>query len=391
MPTVLRSASSTSRTHRSVPARVAHLTSVHYPFDSRIFYKECRSLAASGYDVTLVAPHDKEEVVDGVRVVPVTRARRRRERFWRVDLEVLRTALALDADLYHFHDPELIPAGLLLKARGKRVVYDTHEDLPRDVIDKAWIRPAWLRALVSAALAVVEAGAVRCLDGVVCPTPAIHRRFPPKKAALVRNFPILGELASQAQTGYRDRAFAAVYVGGITASRGAKEMVQAAALLPESRSPSLVLAGETDDQGLCTELQTLPGWERVRALGWVDRQGVARALSEARVGLVALHPTRAYQEAYPVKLFEYMAAGLPVVASDFPLWRGIVDGAGCGLLVDPLDPGALARAVEWLFAHPDEAEIMGRRGSEAVDEAYRWDFEAETLRALYARLLGSPP
>lgn len=367
---------------------MAHLTSVHYPFDSRIFHKECRSLAAAGYTVTLVAPHVREETVDGVHMVPVTKARRRPERFWRVGREVLRAALALDADVYHFHDPELIPVGLLLKLRGKRVIYDVHEDLPRDVLDKAWIHPQ-VRRLAAVTVSLVEAVAARCLDAVICTTPSILRRFPSRKSVMVRNFPILGELASRAAVDYRERPFGAVYVGGITPSRGAREMVRAVASVPEGRKVTLVLAGEIEPDELAQELRMEPGWRRVQALGWLDRAGVARVLSEARVGLVALHPTPGYRNAYPIKLFEYMAVGLPVIASDFPLWRGIVEGAGCGLLVDPLDSTALAQAIEWLFAHPDEAEAMGRRGREAVRTTYQWDAEATALLGVYAKILGT--
>ena len=107
------------------------------------------------------------------------------------------------------------------------------------------------------------------------------------------------------------------------------------------------------------------------------------------VGLVVLHPTRNYLDALPVKMFEYMAAGLPVIASDFPLWRKIIDGAGCGLLVDPLDPQAIAEAIDWVLAHPEEAEAMGRRGREAVEAIYNWERESETLVNLYKQFLSN--
>lgn len=110
-------------------------------------------------------------------------------------------------------------------------------------------------------------------------------------------------------------------------------------------------------------------------------------LGHARIGLVLLHPTPNYYDALPVKLFEYMSAGVPVIASDFPLWRKIIEGAGCGLVADPLDPHAIASAIEWLLTHPDEAEAMGKRGQEAVRKLYNWEHEAKALINFYERLL----
>jgi hypothetical protein len=106
-----------------------------------------------------------------------------------------------------------------------------------------------------------------------------------------------------------------------------------------------------------------------------------------RVGLVILHPNINYVQSQPVKLFEYMAAGLPVIASDFPLWREIIDGAKCGLLVDPFDVKGIAEAITWLLEHPHEAELMGKRGQEAVYQKFNWNTEADKLIACYNELI----
>ena len=123
--------------------RVAMLSSVHPPFDTRIFQKEARSLAAAGYDVTLVVPHERDEVVDGVRIVALPPAGSRLRRMLAAPSRVLRAALALRADVYHFHDPELIPVGLALKLLGKRVIYDIHEDVPKSILGKTYFRRGW--------------------------------------------------------------------------------------------------------------------------------------------------------------------------------------------------------------------------------------------------------
>jgi glycosyltransferase involved in cell wall biosynthesis len=126
------------------------------------------------------------------------------------------------------------------------------------------------------------------------------------------------------------------------------------------------------------------GWQKTDHLGFQDRSGVARVLQTSRAGLVILHPVQNYVDSLPVKLFEYMSAGLPVIASDFPLWREIVEGSGAGLLIDPLDPSAIAGAMQWILENPGEAEAMGQRGRQAVIERYNWAQEAQKLLAAYA-------
>ena len=300
---------------------------------------------------------------------------------------VLHAALAEDADLYHFHDPELIPVGLWLKARGKRVLYDVHEHVPQQIRAKTWISP-WLRRPMSAGMVAIEGGSTRLFDGVVAATPTIASRFPADKTVTVQNFPIVGEFRQRAGVPYRQRAATVAYVGGLTAQRGAWEMVRAMGCLPEGLGARLQLAGAFQPEQLQGELEAAPAWPLVDCAGWLSRGEVADFLGRARIGMVTLHPLPNYQDAYPIKLFEYMAAGIPVVASDFPLWRRIVEDAGCGLLADPLDPNAIAAAIQWLLEHEDEAEAMGRRGQRAVIEQYNWDVEAKKLLDFYHSLLG---
>jgi len=296
--------------------------------------------------------------------------------------QVYRSAVRADGDVYHFHDPELIPMGFLLRLRGKKVVYDVHEDLPRQILSKHWI-PWWLRGVVAKGAELMEALAARFLDGIVAATPAIAARFPREKTVVVQNFPILSEFVVSEVVPYKERPPYVVYVGGISVIRGIFEMVKAMEHLPPNGQATLVIAGEFTPPALEEEVRKLPGWERVQFLGWQTRQQVVSLLGKARMGLVLLHPTPNYIDALPVKLFEYMAAGIPVVASDFPLWRRIVEEASCGLLVNPLDPGAIAEAITWLLEHPEEAEAMGKRGRRAVLEKYNWEKEAEKLIEFY--------
>ena len=366
--------------------KVCVLTSVHPPFDTRIFHREAVSLTEMGYEVHLVAPTIQDEVVKGVHVHAVQPGNGRRSRMTRTALDVYRCGLKLGADVYHFHDPELIPFGILLKLRGKRVIYDVHEDVPKDILVKTWIA-SWLRKPVALTAGVVEQLAARFLDRVVTATSTVAQRFPRQKTAVVQNFPPSDSLWDPNAVPYPQRTSVVAYVGGIAEIRGAREMVMAISMVPDHLQARLALAGPWDSPELATELSALPGSSRTDYHGVLSREKVRDLLAGSRIGLVVLHPTSAYLEAQPTKLYEYMSAGIPVVASNYPLLKQIVEACGCGLAVDPLNPAAIAEAVRWLLEHQQEAEEMGRRGRQAVLQRYNWEQEAVVLKNVYHELL----
>jgi glycosyltransferase involved in cell wall biosynthesis len=367
--------------------RVVHLSTVHAPFNVRIFGKECRSLAAAGYDVQLVVPHERSEERGGVKVRAVPRPGNRLSRATRTVWSVARGAVRARGEIYHFHDPELIPVGIMLKAMGRRVIFDAHEDFPSQIYSKYWIPPA-IRPVVSRLARVMVGASVRLLDGVVAATPAIAETFPHNRVAVVQNYPLREEIEIPESTPYEERAPVIAYAGKVNVDRSAREMVEAVGLLPAELATRLEVAGKFQYPALEADVTAMPGWDRVVFHGWQSREFVVELLRRARVGLVLFYESPNHTEAQPTKLFEYMAAGIPVVASDFPLWRAIVDESGCGLLVDPRDPRAIAGAIEWLLRNPAEAAAMGERGRRAVVERYNWDVEAQRLIDFYASIEG---
>jgi glycosyltransferase involved in cell wall biosynthesis len=367
------------------------MSSVHSALDGRIFRKECRSLARAGYEVTIVAPHREDTVTDQVHIKSVLQDQGRIARMTRTVWRVYAEARKQEADVYHFHDPELIPAALLLRANGKRVIYDIHEDLPKDIMSKHYL-PVWSRRMIAWFADKIESATCGHFSALVTVTPSIAKRFIPKNGntIVVYNYPFLEELLAESQTPapWETRRQSIAYVGGITAQRAIREMVHAMALLPESHPATLELAGnEIPEDAHPGDLYRHPGWARITHHGVLDQLSTFRLLQKVRAGLVLFHPKPNHLEAMPQKIFEYMGAGLPVIASDFPLWRRLLGETGCGLLVDPLDPRAIARAIEYLFSHPDEAEQMGRRGHALVLEQYSWDSQAQKLLKLYSSLM----
>lgn len=363
------------------PCRVAHLTSAHPRYDTRIFVKQCRTLAAHGYRVDLVVADGRgDECTDGVAVHDVGVLPGRLKRMFQSTARVFQHALELDASVYHLHDPELIPIGLKLKRLGKTVVFDAHEDVPTQLLAKPYLN-AMSRRLLAASFARYERYACARFDGVIGATSLIRDKFLQvnRNTIDITNYPVIAEFAGAVD--WHDKVAEVCYVGGIAAIRGIREMVQACALL---ESPArLALAGPFTEGNLQPGLSAMPGWERVTPHGLLDRAGVRQVMHRAMAGLVTLHPIPNYLDALPVKMFEYMAAGIPVIASDFPLWRDIIDGAGCGVCVDPLDPVAIAAAIDLYVNNPDMARAMGENGRKAVLAKYNWPAQASKLIAFY--------
>lgn len=369
--------------------RVVHLTSAHPPFDIRIFHKECRSLAEAGYNVTLIASHEREETIQGVHVLPIPKPKSRLHRMSRTVSQAYQVASRLQADMYHFHDPELIPVGLLLKHKGYRVVYDAHEDAPRSLLSSGRdYLPRRIQKPTSWLLEHLENTAARRFSAIVAATPAIARRFVRlnQNTVTINNYPHLHELVSQGGVAWNDRKLAVAFVGVISKIRGLQQMVEAVALANVEVKARLILAGNHDSPSCHTQASHLNGWQYTEELGFINRLEVTKLLGTVRAGLVVYHPAPNHIEAQPNKLFEYMSAGIPVIASDFPLWRQLIEQEKCGLLVDPLNPVTIAEAITYIISHPAEAEAMGRRGREAVERKYNWAVEEQNLLNLYDNL-----
>ncbi|MDT0636362.1 glycosyltransferase family 4 protein [Spectribacter hydrogenoxidans] len=371
--------------------KVVHMTTVHQRTDTRILIKQCKTLAkASDMSISLFVQDGREDCVThhvrtvGVGKVSGGRLRRATQGAWRM----YRAVRKAKPTLAHFHDPELIPVGVALKLSRIKVIYDVHEDLRRQIRTKHWI-PKWVRPIVARGAACIEWVAGRAFDAIVPATPKIAGHFPAAKTIVVQNFPLLDELVVPEAMAYAQRPKAFAYVGGISEERGIFQILEAVALVNGRGGARLELAGAFIPDSLKTRAAASDGWSATHFHGWTSRKELSGILANVRAGLVVLHPNGRYEDAYPVKMFEYMAAGLPVIASDFPLWRQIIEDSRCGLLVDPLDPKAVADAMQWILEHPEEAEKMGQRGRMAVVEKYNWETEAKKLIALYERLLPS--
>jgi len=363
------------------PPLVCHFTSVHPSRDTRIFVKECRSIAAAGYRIKLVAGNARSEEVDGVEIIGVPIAGGRLNRMWKGAREVAKAAEALDADIYHFHDPELLRFARRLSRKGKVVIYDSHEDLPRQIAHKHYI-PDLFKPVVGWFVERLENRWVRHCTGVITATEHIRDRFrrKHKRVEAVRNYPHLDEIPAPLP-GTQIHPVVC-YIGSITEARGIRDLVD----MMEHASFRLILGGPVDPPSLLDDMRRKVGWKRIDYRGPMDRHAVTQALRESSVGLVTMHNTPNYAEALPVKMFEYMAAGLAVVTNCIPLWKRIVDEHECGVAVDTTDALTFCSTVEALLAHEDRVLRYGQNGRRAVEEKLNWSNEERTLLSLYHSL-----
>ena len=372
--------------------KVAHLTTLHSAFDNRIFLRECRSLARAGYDVVLIAPHPQQERIDQVRIRPVPLSRSRMERLLWQGSRVFRSAVDEKADLYHFHDPDLLPWALLLRLRTRRpVVYDVHEDYVTSLTYKPYL-PRWLGRLIGWGYGTLEQ-ATRAAFKIVIAERYYARRFP--DAVPVLNYPdqsVLDELLDHPRQAPAGDQIRLLYTGSASVMRGALVMAELARDLPDGGSVTMIGACSADVAQAVREI--CPQAQRLRIDGeggHVPYRRIVAAYREPWTAALALFPDSPHvREKELTKFFEYMAAGLPIVCSDFPVWRELVQGTGAGVCVEPGNAEAALAAIRALARDPERARAMSDAGRRAARTQFSWEGQARRLVALYADLAPLP-
>lgn len=366
--------------------KVCHMTSAHNSNDVRIFYKECVSLASAQYDTYLVG-RGKSREESGVHIIGLgAPPAGRLKRMTTFAKTVYNKALTLDADIYHLHDPELIPYGLKLKKQGKKVIFDSHEDTLNQMSEKTWI-PAALRPLVSAVYRKYAAQAFSGFDAIVSVTPHIvdELRLINPKTYQITNYPIVSSPKMAEKKA--DGSISLCFTGGIGAQWSHENILAAIADMDFAR---YVLCGSADS-GYIEKLQALPGWKMTDYLGKVPHEEAVRIQGASHVGMALLRPSNNTGKQRGTigntKLFEYMMSGLPIICTDFELWKEIIDKYHCGICVNPDDVEAIASAIRYLHQHPDEACEMGRNGRRAVEEEFNWQTQEGKLLELYKEIL----
>ncbi|MDN7023951.1 glycosyltransferase family 4 protein [Methanoculleus sp. FWC-SCC1] len=374
--------------------KVCMVSTTHRPTDGRIFQKEARSLAKA-HTVTVIAPGATAETTTEEQVRIVTVQQPGSFALHPITLlRVFRECWRQDADVYHCHEPDALLIGMALRVlRGKRVIYDVHEHWPTEIpFDLHVAQGSRLQRVLTAIVDPLELFLARRADGTIAVSDSVAERF--RDAGLdpviIANYSI-ADLEIPC-TPRREGKRILYMAGNMQAFHGIRECILAVSQV-FSRHPdaSLTLVGNVrDDVGAIVPDEHTR--ERIHTTGFLPYRRMYETLGAGEIGLLVFQP--AYYNisiGLPNKLFDYMLVGLPVVASDFPEIRNVVNDAGCGILVDPTDIGAIADAVTYLLENPDEARQMGENGRRAIEQRYNWGRMETSLLALYRNLNGEAP
>ena len=324
----------------------------------------------------------KEALGEGVKIRPIKVIKNRVCRIILKPFIAYYEAFKTKAYIFHIHDPELVPWAVIALLFGKKIIYDAHEDVSSDIKLKQWI-PIKMRFTLAHLVGLVETICGSIFFAVVAATPHIQKKFLMNnaKAICIHNYPLIG--ASGGVSGSKNLRNTVCYVGALSKDRGLIEMVSA--LRGVDSSVCLEILGDCHDEGLMGDLKEVSTWRRVKYGGFKNRDAVENLLMHSFAGLAILHPTPTFVNALPTKIFEYMAAGIPVIVSSMPILRKIVEDSKCGLCVDPFNIDEIGSAIQYLYDNPDICKAMGCNGRKAVEQKFNWSGEVEKLLLLYTQ------
>jgi len=370
--------------------RVCLFSTVQLPDDVRLFHRECKSLVNSVYDVHLVVPCEKSELRDGVQLHAIPRLRNRLIRMTIMPWIAMCKALKTKASIYHFHDPELLPVGLVMRwGLSKKVVFDMRESTARQIISKEWL-PKWSRKVVSLCYRVIEHVCLKGIAVIAANDKSVEENEP---CYLVRNFPAIDEelMTNAMEMDRRLEQPLLVYVGRVAKIRGALLYVELAKrLLERGYSFRMMIIGTYEEnfgQHLKAKVREVNLQDTVTVTGHMDYREAMKLVSRAVIGLSILEPAPNFTVCLAGKIVEYMMCGTPVLCSRFDHWRAYVEGERTGLMVDPNNIEEVVKVCEQMLSNPDELAAMGKRGMEVVRTKYNWDTEFKVLLQCYEDLL----
>lgn len=366
--------------------KICHLTTAHPRNDVRIFEKECAALASVGvYAVILLVADGKGvEERDGVFIHDIGLRKGRMNRFFVQSIRMLKFAFKEKAEIYHFHDPELILTGFILRLFGKKVIYDVHEDVPKSLLGREWL-PKWILKILAFKFKIIENQFSRTFNGIITATPAITERFRKVNThtTTIQNFS-QRSIANQKEIVFSNRKDIC-YIGAISKIRGIIPLMDALSYCnPEI---TLQLAGSFIHASIEEEVKKHPNFSRVQFHGQLKRKELQAIYDQSFAGLVTFLPVPNHMDAQPNKFFEYMGAGLPLIVSDFPFWKDLVEKNEIGYCVNPENPKVIADAINKLYLDKARAKEMGTKGRNLILEKYNWENEKQKLLGFYSKVI----
>ncbi len=368
--------------------KVCHITSAHHPLDDRIFYKECLSLSKY-YKVFIIAPYHQDFIEQGINIVHVKQFNQRIFRFLCLPFLIFLKVLKMKPKIVHFHDPDLIPLGFLLKLLGYKVIYDAHEFYEVQITSKPYLSQ-FQKKIFSKFYLFLERLSIRffnhiiyVVDNEVVQLKANTIKGFKEKYRIIHNFPdthLFNQNSVNKNT--ESRIISLVYVGGLTKKRGIKEVITA---LEEINNVQLILAGQWESEKYFEECKTLNAFHKVKYLGLLNHTEVPNVIESCDIGICLLYPTPNHKLALPIKIFEYFAAKKPVITNNFKLWMQYFSGA-C-LFIDIFNKEEIINTITDLIKNPEKRLELGTNGYKLVHTKYNWENEGKKLIEIYKILL----
>ena len=367
--------------------KICHITSAHSRYDVRIFEKECKSLSRAGYETYLLVNDDaQDELNSNVNIISTgLKCSSRKDRFIYGRKLILEKALLLNADLYHLHDPDLLGVGFKLKKIGKIVIFDSHEDVPSQILEKSWI-PQFMRKSISKLYEHYEKYIIKYLDAVITVTPHITSRI--KKIANdtveITNYPLKSDIL----TSDNKPGKLICFTGGIEEQWNHCNVIEAISV--NDLNITYVLAGTSTEEYI-NKLKNIGTTDIVEYKGKVSHIEAQNIQRDSIVGIALLrYNSNAGGKLGTLgntKLFEYMKNGLPVICTNFLLWADIINTYDCGICVEPDNIEQIGKAIKYFVNNPYRAIEMGKNGQKAILEKYNWETQEQKLLKLYKTLL----
>ena len=359
--------------------------------DIRVFHKECVSLVKAGYDVTMVCPNAENKEVQGVHIRGVKYEEQGDfARFTKLPKVLYEKALEIDADIYHFNDPASIKYGALLKKAGKKVIFDAFEDHP-----SMWMnRGTGLKGLILKGIGYIykhyELAQCKKFDAVLVCYHWTKDRIGKvnKNVELVLNFPIIDKKAIKERPLRTTDFVKLCYAGTIADAWNIPTVIEA---IDKVEDACFNLAGWASDE-LMARMKSQKGWNKVTFYGKLTKDEVIeKVYDKSDIGVALYHYSPLCHgkvgNMSNNKLFEYLLMGMPVICTDFDLWKNVVADTHSGICVNPSDSQAIADAIKYIQTHPKEACEMGKNGQRAVLEKYNWESQEEILLDVYKRII----
>lgn len=361
------------------------MTSAHKRYDTRIFQKECRSLSERGYEVYLIVNDEKKnEIIDKVNIISTeTLIKNRYERFFKSHKLLWKKMQEIDAELYHFHDPDLLPMALKMKKQGKKVIFDSHENVRENIKDKEYI-PKVMRKIISAIYSVYENNILKKIDAVIGVTPEqmILLERIGNNATMITNYPEIVNNVKENQGGTREGI---CFAGGISPMWLHETILDAI----EGTNIKYKLCGPVEKKYL-EKLEKHKAWKQVEYLGMIKHEEVIKVLNSSIAGIALLkylNSTGKIGTLGNTKIFEYMRAGIPLIATDFVLWKDIIEKYNCGICVNIENNIEIKKAIKFMIENPIEAQKMGQNGRKIFLSQYNWKTQVEKLFRLYSKII----